>query len=278
MASISVVIVACNEERTIGKVLSAAQLLAHEIIFVDSGSTDKTIEIARQFAVQLYHQDWLGYAKQKNYAIELAKGDWILSLDADEVMTPSLVAEIRLLLESPQALDYAGYRIPRILCIGEKEVKHGGFYPDAQLRLFRRGKGKFNERLVHEAIKVTGPTRELKNALLHMAYIDIQEFSSAMDKYARLSAQEFATTSGALSVGSNMASALDEFFHPWWTLFYRFVIRAGFLDGDLGWQLNWLYSDYVRKKIRYLRAERSRIKSKRRTTGTENNSVTSRSK
>lgn len=286
-ATVSVVIVAQNEERTIGKVLAAVQPLAHEIILVDSGSTDSTIDIAGRFGVRYYHQDWLGYGKQKNYAIGLAHGDWILSLDADEILTPQLVAEIQSVLKGTHAGKYVGYLIPRLLYIGEAPVKHGGFYPDAQLRLFQKGKGRFNERLVHEAVRVDGATQKLKNYMLHMAYRDISEFRSAMEKYARLSAQEFATRSGSISpaahevlgipdtmihpwwtvqelcskngamlaIANNVLSSLNEMIHPWWTLFYRFVLRAGFLDSKLGWQLNWLYSDYVRMKIRYLRAE-----------------------
>jgi glycosyltransferase involved in cell wall biosynthesis len=103
------------------------------------------------------HQDWLGFAKQKNFAIDLAKSDWVLSLDADEILSDQLVAEIAALLKSPNLDQFDGYKIPRILYIGDQAVSRGGFYPDAQLRLFKRGKGKFGERLVHEAIKMDGP-------------------------------------------------------------------------------------------------------------------------
>jgi glycosyltransferase involved in cell wall biosynthesis len=248
-APLSVTIVAQNEERTIGSVLEAVQPIADEVVFIDSGSTDKTIEIARSYGVRFYHQDWLGYSAQKNMAIDLAEGDWILSLDADEVLTPPLVAEIGEVLRGSVGQEIAGFKIPRVLYIGETPVRHGGFYPDAQLRLIRKGRGRFAQRIVHEAIRVDGETRCLKNDMLHYAYKDVAEFAATMDKYARLSAQHYFQQ----EFKPWRASAVNELIHPLWTLFYRQVIRCGFLDGQLCWQLNLVYSDYVRKKIAYLR-------------------------
>lgn len=231
MSTISVVIIAKNEERTIGKVLTAATPLANEMIVVDSGSTDDTVAIAKQCNARVYHQDWLGYPKQKNYALSLATSDWLLSLDADEILTPQLVAEIESLRQQRRLEEYAGYSIPRILHIGELAVRHGGFYPDAQLRLIQRGKGSFNDRLVHEAIKIAEPTRQLKNPMLHMAYKDVAGFTAAMETYAKLSAQEFArrrktntdapnnssATSNKGSCPQTFLSLVNETIHPWWT-------------------------------------------------------------
>ena len=169
MPKLSLVMVAQNEERTIGIVLEAAKKIADEIIFVDSGSSDQTLTIAQKYGAKIFHQDWLGYARQKNFAMGLATGDWILSLDADEVMSPSLV-----------------------LYIGEHPISHGGFYPDAQLRLIKNGAGLFNERLVHEAIKVNGKTQTLKHQIDHYSYSNLAEFDEAMEKYAKLHAREFA--------------------------------------------------------------------------------------
>jgi glycosyltransferase involved in cell wall biosynthesis len=256
MPTLSVVIVACDEERTIARVLAAVQPLANEIILVDSGSTDRTIEIAKSFNVKLFHKDWIGYAAQKNYAISLATSDWILSLDADEVLTPELVSEIKSLLTSPEAKKYDGYTLPRILFIGNTQVKHGGFYPDAQLRLIQRGKGQFNDRAVHEAIKVQGPIKQLRNPMHHLAYENLAEFEATMKKYAALSAEEFAKNPNGCGSDATScpfvqcANILDQLVHPPWTFFYRYVIRGGFLDGALGWQLNSIYADYVRTKIK----------------------------
>lgn len=248
-AQVSLVIVAQNEERTIGRVIDAAGPICNEIILVDSGSTDKTKEIAADKGARVVHQDWLGYARQKNFAMDLAQFDWILSLDADEIFTPALQAELLELIESPQMAKFDGYKIPRVLYIGESAITHGGFYPDAQLRLIKKDAGRFGERLVHEAIKMEGPCRVLKNHMDHYSYKNIEEFAAAMDKYARLSAQEFFQRGNY----AWRASALNMFINPCWTFLQRFFLRGGFLDGALGLRLAVIYSDYVRRKSYYLR-------------------------
>ena len=246
---LSVTIVAQNEERTIAQVLAAVTDIADEVVFLDSGSTDRTVEIAQSFGVHFYHQDWLGYAEQKNQAIELASGEWILSLDADEVLTPALVAEICDLMRRGIADDVAGFKIPRVLFIGDSLVRGGGFYPDAQLRLIRKGKGRFQPRVVHESIRVEGKVRQLKNDMLHYAYQDLEQFAQTMDRYARLSARHYFDHENT----AWRRSPLNEFLSPLWTFFYRQVVRGGFLHGALCWKLNVIYAGYVRKKVKYLR-------------------------
>jgi hypothetical protein len=172
-----------------------------------------------------------------------------LSLDADEILTPELASEIAETLARPDLDSIDGFRIPRILFIGEHAITHGGFYPDAQLRLFKRGKGTFNERKVHEAVNVAGKVGLLKSAMLHHAYPDFASYAEAMNKYALLSAEEFASKGHS----EWKVSHLNEWLHPWWTFSYRFILRAGFLDGAIGLRANWIYRDYVRKKIIYLR-------------------------
>lgn len=247
--TLSIVIIALNEERHMGDVLAAAAPLANEIILVDSGSTDRTIAIAESYKARVIHQDWLGYGKQKNFAISKATGDWILSLDGDEVMTPELVSEIAEVLVSPRISQFDGFKIPRMLHVGGVPIVHGGFYPDRHLRLFRRGKGRFNDRLVHESVQVEGPTSNLTHAIKNMAYQNAFEFSQAMENFARLSAKQ------RLVNGFNwwQSSSINELVHPLWTFFYRYVARQGFLDGKLGLELQLAYSNYVRNKIRYLR-------------------------
>ena len=177
------------------------------------------------------------------------RGDWILSLDADEILTPPLVAEIEMVLSGPDSDVYNGFRLPRILFIGERAVKHGGFYPDAQLRLIRRGTGSFKDRAVHEAISVDGKVKCLQNHMLHYSYKNLEQFEAAMEKYARLSAVEHKNQGKK----GFKASTVNEMLHPLWTFFWRYFVRLGFLDGDIGWKTTLIYSDYVRKKIRYLR-------------------------
>ena len=273
MLDLSVVIVACNEERIIGQTLQAVASFASEIILVDSGSSDLTIEIAKQYNALCHHQQWLGYTGQKNFALSLATKSWILSLDADEVVTEKLRQEIVAKLNTTEnSLDrtsvnqtsleqtFVAYRIPRLLYIGDKPLKHGGFYPDSQLRLFKNGSGQFIERKVHESVKVNGPVGQLKSPLLHYAYISFEDYALTLDQYARLSAEEFSQRVALKKNNSSTRfskywrrSKLNEALHPLWTFFYRYLIRGGFLDGCTGLKANWFYKDYVRKKISYSR-------------------------
>ena len=248
-APLSVTIVAKDEERTIAAVLASVRGIADEIVFLDSGSSDRTPQIAKSFGVRFFYQPWLGYAEQKNKAIELASGEWILSLDADEVLTPALQDEIRDLLQHGVGPEIAGFKIPRVLFIGDSSVKGGGFYPDAQLRLIRRGRGRFQPRLVHESIKLDGRVVQLKNDMLHYAYADVKQFAETMDQYARLSAQHYLEHENTAWRGS----PLNEILSPLWTFFYRQIVRGGIFRGKLCWRLNLIYAGYVRKKIRYLR-------------------------
>lgn len=249
MPSLSAVIIAQDEERTIGQVLSAIKDLVSEIVLVDSGSTDRTKEIATACGARVIHQDWLGYAAQKNFALEQAQGDWVISLDADEVVTPHLAAEIKELFHSASWEKWDGFKIARLMFVGEQAIAHGGFYPDAQLRLFRRGMGRFNDRLVHESVTLDGRVKQLKNHMLHLSYRDVDHFKTAHDKYARLAAQECLRS----GYRPGKASLVNLYLHPVWTFIYRFIGRMGFLDGTLGLQMNLAYADYVRKKILYLR-------------------------
>ncbi len=246
---LSVTIVAESEERTIADVLGSVTGIADEIVFLDSGSSDRTPEIARNFGVRFFQQQWLGFAEQKNKAIDLASGEWILSLDADEVLTPALQAEIRELLHEGVPAEIVGFKIPRVLLIGDSPVRGGGFYPDAQLRLIRRGKGRFSPRIVHESIKVEGRVVQLKHDMLHYAYKDVERFALTMDHYARLSAQHYFEHENS----AWRASRLNEMLSPLWTFLYRQLVRGGIFQGRLCWRLNLIYAGYVRKKIRYLR-------------------------
>ncbi len=249
LRSLSVVIIAQNEERTLRQALSAIKNLATEIIYVDSGSTDSSIKIAESFGACIMHQPWLGYAGQKNFALDQSTGDWILSLDADEIVTPNLRQEILEILKSGVPEDIVGFTMPRLLYIGDKPVYKGGFYPDAQLRLIRKGKGRFTDRMVHESLNAQGKIMLLKNHLLHFAYKDLEEFRESLDKYARLSAEQHLCT----GYSAWEASLINEWLHPIWTFLYRYFARSGFAGGSLCFKLDLAYSNYVRKKIHYLR-------------------------
>jgi len=246
---LSVTIVAQDEERIVAEVLRSASAIADEIVFLDSGSSDRTPAIARDFGVRFYQQKWLGYAEQKNAAIDLALGEWILSLDADEALTPALQEEIRDLMQRGVPESIAGFTIPRVLFIGNRPVRGGGFYPDAQLRLIRKGRGRFAPRIIHESMKVDGRVVQLKHDLLHYAYRNVEDFAQTMDHYARLSAQHYLEHENT----AWRASRLNELLTPAWTFFYRQIARGGIFHGALCWRLNVIYAGYVRQKIRYLR-------------------------
>jgi hypothetical protein len=202
----------------------------------------------------------------------LASKSWILSLDADEIVSPELAKEItETIADVAKTCD--GYRIPRILFIGKTALKHGGFYPDAQLRLFKNGKGKFIERKVHESAQVEGPVGKLNSPLLHYAYSDFADYAATLDRYAQLSAEEFASRLNGAANENKInqqreqngqllnwslnrywqTSEINETLHPIWTFCYRYFLRAGFLDGVDGLKANWIYKEYVVKKISYLR-------------------------
>ncbi len=256
--TISVVIVACNEERTLDKVLVAAKQVADEIILVDSGSTDNTVAIAETHGVRVIHQAWLGYSDQKNFAITFARCSWILSLDADEILSTALIGEIKQILSDHNASEMSGFWIPRLFHIGESPIRFGGFSPDPKLRLFQQDKGKFNGRLVHEALTVSGPTLHLRNSIIHLAYADWDHYGSTLDKYAWLSSQEHLKK----GFGRFATSKLNLYLHPVWTFFYKYFLRFGILDGYIGLRANLLYAKYIHRKIQYLRSSRYRVEDK----------------
>ncbi len=164
---ISVCIICFNEEINIRRCLESTKW-ADEIIVVDSMSRDSTLEIAGKYTEKIYRRPWTGYVNQKNFALSKAEGTWILSIDADEEISRDLQKEIKKEIQSPEAFD--GYKIPRLSFYQGRWVKHSGFYPDRQLRLFRRSKGHWVGSRVHERVQVQGGTGTLKNNLLHYPY------------------------------------------------------------------------------------------------------------
>ena len=235
--SISVAIITLNEERIIERTINAIKDLADEIIVVDSGSTDKTIEILKKLNVKFFHQDWLGYSDQKNFAISKCSGEWILSLDADEIINASLRGEIIERIKNPN--NNIGFKIARNFYIGEKLIKNGGYFPDYQLRLFKKEtNARFEKRAVHESIKLEGNVGYLKNPLDHFAYTDLEHYEKSLNKYAHLAAKEI------------KKKKLNPKLRAAWTFTYRYFFRLGFLDGSLGLELAKTYSGYVYKKYK----------------------------
>jgi len=284
---LSVVIITFNEEANIARTLGSVQPLVAdgngEIIVVDSGSSDRTVEIAKSHGAKVFVEDWKGYAAQKNSAIDKATGDWILSLDADESLDVGTAKTIFALVSKPEGLTsrevenlarsqgadmldtvetviayeegfginsakkaediplaLSGYWLPRKNHFLGKWIKHGGFWPDHKLRLFRRGYGRFEDRAVHETVKLDGYSAKVKSgALIHHSYPSLSDYIEHMNRYSSLGA-EMVVTKG--KVGFSFVNIL---LRPWFTFIYNYFFRLGFLDGREGLLLHLYHAVYV---------------------------------
>ena len=259
---LSVVIITYNEEANIGRTLASVAPLVHdgqgEIIVVDSGSTDRTIEIARQHGAKVFIEPWKGFAAQKNSAIEKASGDWILSLDADEELETKLVQEIDEICgqTSDDATSQRGssgwcltmktgastsepvaFWISRRNFFLGRWIKHGGFWPDPKLRLFRRGAAQFGNRAVHEDAQTRGQTATIyAGYLLHHSYPTLTDYIEHMNRYSSL---------GAEMAGPRGFSLGNIVLRPLATFVYNYFFRLGFLDGREGLLLHLYHAVYV---------------------------------
>ena len=280
---LSVVIITHNEAANIGRALASVQPLVAdgkgEIIVVDSGSTDRTVEIAKSYGAKVFIEEWKGYAAQKNSAIDKASCVWILSLDADEEVEPALAADIG--LSFPQSREEAlaragegspvakeslreaiklakatgllaksstagvffpvnGFWIPRKNFFLGRWIKHGGFWPDPKLRLFRKGATRFEERLVHEDARlIEGISPQLNGALLHHSYPTLTDYIDHMNRYLSLGAEM------AIAKGHRSFSVFNIVLRPWATFIYNYFFRLGFLDGREGLLLHLYHAVYV---------------------------------
>lgn len=238
--TLSVAIVSLNEEANLGRTLESVKW-ADEIVVVDSGSTDRTCEIAREHGAQVIGEPWRGYVAQKQYAIELCTKEWVLLLDADEEVSPGLGEEIRAALAAPDAA--SGYKLPRKNLFLGRWIRHGGFYPDPKLRLFRRGQGFVTGHDPHDRceLKPEGPQdiRQFKNALIHYTYPTLTLYLGHMNRYSSLGAEL------ALSQGHGRFSFSDIALRPLATFIYNYFIRLGFLDGREGFLLHLYHAAYV---------------------------------
>ena len=235
-ARLSVVVVTHNEEERIRACLESAAW-ADELIVVDAESADKTATIAREVTDHVIVRPWPGFAAQKNFGLGQAHGDWILALDADELVSAPLREEIAAILAGGAA--HVGYAMPRRNVFWGRWIRHGGLYPDWQLRLFRRGRGRFVERSVHESVTVDGSVGRLTGHLEHRSYRDVADFLERADRYSSLAADEW------LASGRRSRPLVDLIGRPVGRFLGMFVARAGFLDGWRGFLLAVLYGYYV---------------------------------
>ena len=235
MARLSVVIVTLNEEERIRACLESVAW-ADEIVVVDSESQDKTVQIAREMTDHVVVRPWPGFAAQKNFAVAQASGDWILSLDADETVSPLLRTEIERVLRDGGPT--VGYAVPRRNIFLGAWVRHGGLYPDWQVRLFRKSRGTFGRRAVHESVTVDGPVGRLAGHLEHRSYRGVEDFLTRANRYSSLAAEEWLAS-------GRRARASDVLTRPLGRFLSMYVLRAGFLDGWRGLLLAALYAYYV---------------------------------
>ncbi len=238
--TISVVLITQNEEANLSGTLASVMPLIRnggEIIVLDSGSTDRTLDIAREFGAKVFVETWKGFAAQKNSAMEKAAMDWVLQLDADEVLEPGLADEIRKV--TPDNSAKVGFWIPRKNFFLGRWIRRGGFYPDRKLRLIRRGTAKFEEYGAHPTIKVNGPTGTLSHALIHNAYPTLRGYIDHMNSYSSMGAQV------AVESGRTGFSVSTIVVRPWLTFLYNYILRLGFLDGCEGLLLHLYHAAYV---------------------------------
>jgi glycosyltransferase involved in cell wall biosynthesis len=244
MPLLSVAIITLNEEENLARTLASVRF-ADEIVIVDSSSADRTVEIAESFGAKVFQLPWLGFAAQKNYAIEQCSSDWILSLDADEELSPELQQQIQHLLPSNPPAD-AYFLKRRNLFLG-RWIKHGGYYPDPKLRLFRRSAANFEPRFaprpVHETMVFDGESAKLDFDLIHHAYPTLESYLEHMDRYSTLGAELL--VSDQRTSDSWIAFYWHVLAVPHLTFLWNYIFRLGFLDGREGLLLHLYHSAYV---------------------------------
>ena len=241
MPDISVVIIALNEEQNIRRCLESVKDLAAEIVVVDSMSTDKTTEICRSYGCHVISREFDGFGTKKQFAVGQASNDWILSVDADEVVTPELKEEIEELFNRP-VIDEAGFEICFSLVYLGRKLKHGGAGSDYHLRLFNRNFGGFTKAKVHEGIEITGKIRRLKGEVLHYSYRDLTHHLQKLNYYTTKAAEDYVLRGKRFSKTWVILKFPISFLQ-----FY--CCKAGFLDGYPGFMWSLLAAFYASLKI-----------------------------
>lgn len=228
MITISVVLITRDAERTVGRALESVAGVAAEVIAVDSGSADRTPDICREHGASVLHREWDGYGAQKNFALSQAACPWVLSLDADEALSPALALEIAALDDSTP---YNGFSFPRLNHYFGRPLRHGGQFPDRQIRLFRRGSGRFNTRPVHESLQVEGRVGELDGVLEHYSYLTLDDYFEKFGRYTVLEAERLLASGMKPSA---CGAALHMVLRPVFKFLRRYFLKGGFLDGIPG--------------------------------------------
>lgn len=249
MLELSVVLITRDEAANIAGALESVAW-AGDLVVVDSGSTDETVAIARRYTNRVVTRAWNGYGAQKNYATSLATHDWVLSLDADERVSPALAGEIRALLDSGPRRH--GYRIPRTTFYLGRWIRTTDWYPDYQLRLYDRRVSRWSTRLVHESVTVDGHVGCLRGEIQHYAYRDLAHHLATIDRYTTLAARQ-------MVADGRRARWMDLAVHPPLAFLRNYILRAGIRQGPAGLIVSVMNSYYVFLKLAKLwEAQRAR--------------------
>lgn len=233
---ITATVITLNEEQNIEAALKSLAW-ADEIVVVDSQSTDRTVEIARQFTDHIFIREWPGYSAQKNFAAAQASHDWIFNLDADERASPDLVEEIEALKKTDEP-GATGFEAPRHTFYLGRWIKHSGWYPDFKLRLYDRRSGRWRGDYVHESVEVDGRVAKLSGAILHYTVRNASEHHLRLDRYTTLAAEEMFAEGKQISAASLL-------FSPAMAFVRSYIIRRGFLDGVPGLAIASFAAHYV---------------------------------
>lgn len=223
---LSVIIITKNEAQHISRCLKSVSW-ADEIIVLDSGSTDNTVELCKVYTDKVFVTDWPGFGIQKQRALDKATGDWVLSIDADEQVSAELRMEIE---QAMLSTEYDGFEIPRLSSYCGREMRHGGWWPDYVLRLFKRELGKFSPELVHERVEISGKIAKLTQPLLHEAFINPEEVLHKINSYSSLGARKLHETGRKTSLSEAILKGF-------WTFLRTYILKAAFLDGKQGLML-----------------------------------------
>jgi glycosyltransferase involved in cell wall biosynthesis len=226
MPQLSAIVITRNEAANIGACLDSLAFCDERIV-VDCGSTDATVEIARQEGARVEFHEWHGFGPQKNYALSLATGTWVLSLDADERVTSELAAAIRSAIAGAAA---DAWEFPRLSSFCGRPMRHSGWYPDYVLRLFRRGKARFDDNIVHERVICDGAVKRLRPPLIHHPVLKLEDALSRLDRYSTAKAQMMVASGRKVSFFTGIGHGLVAFLRA-------YLFRAGFLDGAEGFLL-----------------------------------------
>ena len=252
MKKISAAVIARDEEKKIKRALESLSGIADEIIIVDSGSVDKTLEICTEFGARIISNEWQGYRDQKQVATDLTEFEWVLSLDADEEISTPLREEILKWKETPED-GIAGFMLPRMTRLMGTWIKHTTWYPDWQLRLFRKTKGKWTGLNIHESFSTEGKTAKMSGHILHYTYSSVSEYLVQLEKFSTLAAEDYLARGRQFGIFRLILSPPAVFIK-------NFFLKAGFLDGRAGFVVSILSAVSTFFKLLKTEELRNRVK------------------